>query len=325
MCMPQYREARIALRDHAEAIALGWTMAAKARCATCLRQQQLQRAGAGKTAPGLKDALHRELLGAVCARKAAQMASSATRFHYAKVMDELMDQHAARLRRLELEQASRQEQQLELQARLPRKAVFIFDFDDTLMATTYFERTNMFAMSEVPALRRNADKELAMMQMLDRAVVDVLRASAQYGETLIVTNAGAGWVELASSQYLPRLKQFLLDSGIRVISARSSYAHIPIESASEWKVECFSDQLRSLFPAMADVNMLVFGDSIGDQYAAHCSFAKLSGRSLLKFVKFAERPTPSQLVHQLTVLRDNLPSLVSHPASFDVNVTKPTA
>eukprot|EP00183_Erythrolobus_madagascarensis_P002149 CAMPEP_0185850342 /NCGR_PEP_ID=MMETSP1354-20130828/4510_1 /TAXON_ID=708628 /ORGANISM="Erythrolobus madagascarensis, Strain CCMP3276" /LENGTH=335 /DNA_ID=CAMNT_0028551009 /DNA_START=85 /DNA_END=1092 /DNA_ORIENTATION=+ len=332
MCMPQFREYGVAARDQAAAAVVGWTTGSNGDGCHCVCRGSAEKAASRSIAPpynvrsaSAMDALHRELLGAVCARKASQMAASATRFQYSRVMDELVDR-ASRRRAEQEAQSAQPPQHKQAATRFPNKSVFIFDFDDTLMATTYFEKTKMFAMGEVPGRQQGMDKDqFVVMQRLDAAVVQVLKQCAKYGETLIVTNAGAGWVELASSQFLPGLKQYIAESGIRVISARSSYSHIPIESASEWKVECFSDQLRSLFPSMTDINMLVFGDSIGDQYAAHCSFAKLSGCSLLKFVKFAERPTPAHLVHQLTVLRDNLPNLVSHTACFDVNVTKPSA
>jgi len=262
--------------------------------------------------------LHVELINAVRERNVVQRSVSGHRAQYSLVLQELLQKH---------QQACTPENLLQgPEVNDKSKTVFFFDFDDTLMATSYFEQHELFAMGEAPVSDATRKAEAAAMESLDEMAAKVLEEADKYGKTLIVTNAGKGWVEMASSQYLPRLRNYLLKKETRVISARSKYsAMFPLEVASEWKVQCFSDELMRMFPEKSGVNMLVFGDSISDQYAAHCSFARLQGQSLLKFVKFSERPTPSHLAYQLSVLRENLKNLVLHTNSFDVNVSKSEA
>ncbi|KAA8498208.1 hypothetical protein FVE85_5793 [Porphyridium purpureum] len=223
--------------------------------------------------------------------------------------------------------------------------VIFFDFDDTLLPTTYFEHAVASSVSVPDGIvldenliprRDNSNlrpvvtiesaeeqKERNMLSVLDELIVQVLQDAAQLGQVMIITNAGQGWVEYASAKYLPKLRRYITQSQLEVVSARSKYgAQIPIDAASEWKVCCFKDELTRLVPKLVDVNMLVLGDSISDQYAAHRSFAQLGGSSLLKFVKFSGKPKPSHLVRQLRVLKENLRNLVLHMGSFDVNVTK---
>ena len=47
------------------------------------------------------------------------------------------------------------------------------------------------------------------------------------GQTFIITNAGAGWVEMSSLRFLPKLYKEVIenakDIGITIVSARSLY------------------------------------------------------------------------------------------------------
>eukprot|EP00184_Porphyridium_aerugineum_P003459 CAMPEP_0184706480 /NCGR_PEP_ID=MMETSP0313-20130426/36777_1 /TAXON_ID=2792 /ORGANISM="Porphyridium aerugineum, Strain SAG 1380-2" /LENGTH=345 /DNA_ID=CAMNT_0027168033 /DNA_START=358 /DNA_END=1395 /DNA_ORIENTATION=- len=289
-----------------------------------------------------------ELREQVRAREMNLMHQASVKFYHARVMQELLVVTQKRREQQDNTTAAATTNSPSTQAKsspltqplsIPdvdsKKTVFFFDFDDTLMATTYFERTDMFTMSEMPQQAfaqpskpvQSNSREAAQLAQIDALVVEILRESAMHGDVLIVTNAGHGWVEHATSKYLPNTRKYITSSSTKVISARSKYSRfVPSDAASEWKVHCFSDELERIVPDMRNVNMLVLGDSISDQYAAHSSFAKLERESsLLKFVKFAEKPSPAHLVYQLKVLKQNLYNLVYHRGSFDVNVTKPSS
>jgi hypothetical protein len=62
---------------------------------------------------------------------------------------------------------------------------------------------------------------------LEEVVIKLLKKSAAFGQTFIITNAGHGWVELSSARFLPNLyKEVIMHAkknGITIISARAMY------------------------------------------------------------------------------------------------------
>lgn len=162
-------------------------------------------------------------------------------------------------------------------------------------------------------------------------MLTLLKNTLKLGIVLIVTNAGDGWVELSASRFLPAVKAFL-DANykyIRVISARARYVethrHLPLQ----WKVLTFSDELQPILAASGckpyDLNVVVFGDSVGDQYAAHVTSNSLASAGMpviMKVVKFLERPSIDQLCKELAVLLDHLQVMTSHRGPFDVSMYK---
>ena len=54
-----------------------------------------------------------------------------------------------------------------------------------------------------------------------------MKKSLRYGKTYIITNAGAGWVELSSARFMPKLYKELLmnakSNGVNILSARSLF------------------------------------------------------------------------------------------------------
>lgn len=210
------------------------------------------------------------------------------------------------------------------------KTVFILDWDDTCCATSFLERCGLMSDFEV-----NYESVMPQLQryllILEHRVLTLLKNTLKLGTVLIVTNAGDGWVELSASRFLPAVKAFLDANyrSIKVISARARYVethrHIPLQ----WKVLTFSDELQALLAASPcqpyELNVVVFGDSVGDQYAAHVTSNSLAAAGMpvvMKVVKFLERPSIDQLCKELAVLLDHLPVMTSHRGPFDVSMYK---
>lgn len=212
----------------------------------------------------------------------------------------------------------------------PPKTVFILDWDDTCCATSFLERCGVMTdfdvnfESAMPQLHR-------YLRILEHRVLTLLKNTLKLGIVLIVTNAGDGWVELSASRFLPAVKAFL-DANykyIRVISARARYVETHRFSPLQWKVLTFSDELQPILAASGckpyELNVVVFGDSVGDQYAAHMTSNSLATAGMpviMKVVKFLERPSIDQLCKELAVLLDHLQVMTSHRGPFDVSMYK---
>lgn len=207
--------------------------------------------------------------------------------------------------------------------------VYLLDWDDTCCSTTYLEWYGIMAdldtrLSEVaPAID-------AALRALEQRVLALLKAAAQLGSILIITNAGEGWVELSSERFLPAVKKFLDDHyrSVKIVSARARYIDQHRSAPWRWKALTFVDELKNIAQSRRllpfQLNVVVLGDSPGDRYAAYESSNAMAKAGLpitLKIVKFLERPTVEQLCKQLSVLLDHLHVMTRHNGSFEVSMS----
>lgn len=174
-----------------------------------------------------------------------------------------------------------------------------------------------------------APEEARLLRILESRVLSLLKTAVALGTVLIVTNAGDGWVELSSSRFLPAVRAFLEANykSVKIISARARYVDVYREHPLQWKALTFTDELKALYhhPSYPPhpLHVLVLGDSVGDQYAAHVAATALtnSGKPIvLKVVKFLERPSIDQLCKELEVLLDHIVAMTTHPGAFDVSM-----
>merc|ERR1719336_3729973 len=104
--------------------------------------------------------------------------------------------------------------------------VVIFDWDDTLLCTTAarFQKVSLEQLLE-----------------LEVAIESILRKAMSFGETLIVTNGNATWVQDSARRYLPGLLPLLAQ--LRVVSARALYEDVYPNDPFMWKHAAFEHLL----------------------------------------------------------------------------------
>lgn len=88
----------------------------------------------------------------------------------------------------------------------------IFDWDDTLLCTTFLNPTNC----------GNFDLPLnvkVQLKKLEKAACSILTECIKYGDVYIITNAAEGWVEFSARKYLPKICKIL--DKVTVMSARA--------------------------------------------------------------------------------------------------------
>lgn len=202
----------------------------------------------------------------------------------------------------------------------------LVDHDDTLLPTTFVGELGLpldGLDDDDERLKVPADVA-ASMSTLDELSEALILEALRHGPVRIVTNAEAGWVELSSARFLPRTAALLRQRNVRVISARTTYeARFP-DKPTAWKVAAFADEIARTFPdardrpADAELNVLVFGDSMSERHAAH-AVARQLPRSRVKTVKFVERPDVGTLQRQLAHVTAVYGDLFVHDGSFDIN------
>jgi len=108
--------------------------------------------------------------------------------------------------------------------------LIIFDWDDTLCPTTACSDVSGDTISENAWLLDNLGKE---------ASACLEKAMQVANKVVIVTNAGEGWVEASSRQWLPRLVPLL--SQVEVVSAKSVWQPQGVTSPTGWKAKAFEN------------------------------------------------------------------------------------
>ena len=85
-------------------------------------------------------------------------------------------------------------------------AVIIFDWDDTLMSSSWIDPEKLLPTDSFAALPADLQARFAA---LEEQVGRCLSAAAALGNVVVITNAEAGWVEYSSKRFMPRLQPLL--------------------------------------------------------------------------------------------------------------------
>lgn len=180
--------------------------------------------------------------------------------------------------------------------------LIIFDWDDTLLCST-------------AATSGNLTPE--QLQQLEQTVVSTLRLSMSLGETMIVTNGNATWVQDSSRRFLPGVVSTLQE--MEVMSARALYENMYPGDPFAWKRQAFQGLMaRKLNQGNSGriSNLVVLGDSPAEMEAAQQATKVLGESVLVKTVKFREVPTVQQLIGQLNKTQQDLRNIVNGAKSL---------
>jgi hypothetical protein len=182
----------------------------------------------------------------------------------------------------------------------PAQNVIVFDWDDTLMATTVLTRQYCFDVDS--SVRLPAWLKTQLVE-LETAAITLLRAATQRCDrVVIITNAGDGWIEASGRRFLPRVLDAMAELQIQIISAQVLYGPLHPSSPAEWKKRAFAERL----PDCA-LNLISIGDANYERIAAKHA-ARVRGATAVetvKTVKFVEAPSLEKLQVELMVMAES--------------------
>jgi hypothetical protein len=180
--------------------------------------------------------------------------------------------------------------EVESQGFLYDETCFIFDWDDTILPSTWVQGQG-------------------------------LRLAKELGTVVFVTNAERGWVELSCQKFMPSLCSAIQD--IKVLSARTTYESPCNKSPLDWKLRAFEAEIarhygvESLHDPARRKNVLQLGDSVHEREALLRATAPLPNcRS--KSLKFVERPDIAQLLKQHSLVTSCFNQIVGHDGNLDM-------
>jgi len=203
-----------------------------------------------------------------------------------------------------------------------RETFFIFDWDDTVLPSTWVQRQGLRldAASVVTPSQREALAEVAAI------AGRTLQAARQRGTVVLVTNAERGWIELSCQKFLPTLAPML--ENVKLVSARTTYEHSKCKAPQSWKLHAFEAEITSFFGAevLSDAskrkNIFSLGDSIHEREALLRVAASVPGCSS-KSLKFVERPDIRQICKQHELITNAFGQIVDHEGHLDLSIQCP--
>lgn len=209
----------------------------------------------------------------------------------------------------------------------PDNAVIIFDWDDTLMPTTFISNVlgpSLPDFEKDQPLKQNSKWYKAMADHA-QLVETALRTARRVARTAIVTLATLDWVYSSAARYLPGVdfESLVEELGIVVYPAdRQSPALEVLARAGDdrgmvAKIAAMTTCLRALY-ASGDVswNVTSIGDSVLEKEALKKCMSR-HAHHLCKTVKLVEKPTLAELSREVHMLTPSLHKVVTHGKPYD--------
>lgn len=192
-----------------------------------------------------------------------------------------------------------------------RQTIVIFDWDDTLLCTTFLRQ---WEGRQMPAV------VMRHLQGVERAVRHLLETALRLGQVFIITNATLDWVGHTARKAMPGLLPLL--QNVPVISARDRYADQHPEDIGKWKTLAFLDLQRE-FDSNILANIISLGDSTFEMDAAHVMSGQFA-RAQTKTIKFHQHPTAEELLKQLQCVTSKFEVIISANKCLKIGLERKT-
>jgi len=173
------------------------------------------------------------------------------------------------------------------------QSIVIFDWDDTLLCTSYLVALGVKGVT--PTMK-------SILKPLDEVASQLLAKASSSGNTFIITNAEDGWVQHSAQVFLPKTFSVINENHITIISARSCYEGVYPEEKQRWKHEAFLSLVPQYDKEIA-TNLVCIGDSSVEIDAAY-RLGKQFEKAFVKTIKFKELPKPEELLKQQRLMLD---------------------
>ncbi|KAH8740241.1 hypothetical protein FG386_001516 [Cryptosporidium ryanae] len=230
------------------------------------------------------------------------------------------------------------------------QTAIIFDWDDTLICTSYLssiiERVSKEEISKYNTFddlnasakgkledsilnkNNNSDHHVKSLYISDnirnilnitqKCVLEILNKALKIGYVFLITNASEDWINYSANVYMPDIVNVL--SSLTVISARSKYEQKYPGDYHKWKLNAFLEIHKKL-NSETITNLISIGDSIIEMEAVHILGREFS-ESLVKTVKLKETPTPDELYKQLSLINSNFENICLNARNLRIVLEK---
>ena len=192
-------------------------------------------------------------------------------------------------------------------------SLIIFDWDDTLLCTTFLSNNNY----DFESILKNPNYHDLLFKLEDK-VFEILSLGIQKGETYIITNAEKNWVEYTSQIFFPSILNIL--PNIKIISAREENKNNFPNEKKMWKINSFINAFRK-YDYEGIINIISIGDSFFEVMASKLLNTKFCN-SFIKTVQFIHTSKIEELISQMELVINKFDFIVNSPKNYTINVNK---
>ena len=194
--------------------------------------------------------------------------------------------------------------------------IFLIDWDDTLLCTTYLSPYGYFEEN----LKLNS-KELELINNLQKKVISFLYKIIQYGDIYIVTNSELDWVKYSCQKFFPQLyNNQILKNKIKIYSAREKYEPLFPQNPNLWKIFMFND-ITNKYNKFNLTNIICIGDSYNEIEAVKTLHFKFR-ECYIKSIKFKHHPNIQEINNQLNLVINQIDFLFKIYKNLNITVEK---
>ena len=176
----------------------------------------------------------------------------------------------------------------------PKETIFIFDWDDTLMCTSFITLKTQPLSKE----------EKNIISNLGNLVSVFLSHCLEYGKIIILTNSSENWVKNTSINYLGISD--LIDKNIKIVSTRDKYSNKGLEQR-KWK-EIALDEINNKYGDKIE-NLICASDSEKDINIFKKFMQKNKGINI-STIKFKRKPSPLIMLKEIKYLIECINSII---------------
>ena len=214
------------------------------------------------------------------------------------------------------------------------KTLLIFDFDDTLFCTKYFDSFSL-PYSDIFSFKVSLEEInpclFKEIKELEKTIIELFfKLQNNNNDIVIVSNADMKWINNCLTHFLEELKEFINDNNIKVYSAKNMYSNLDSNQKEEntftastgWKMKCFEKVIKDLYldkkesidvENNIDLKVLSIGDGEDEKKAVF----KLKKDKFnfcqnlqTKFIKMIDYPSASSIIIQLEYLQNNITEIL---------------
>ena len=196
------------------------------------------------------------------------------------------------------------------------RTLLIFDFDDTLFCTKYFDTFSLpykdiftcrMSLEEVnPCLVRE-------LKQLESSIIDLFSKIIQNCDIVIISNADMTWINNVLTHFLEELKEYINENDIKIYSAKNMFSKFS-KNKTEWKIKCFKKVIKDIYKddlTYSELNIISIGDGNEEKKAVFSlsqfnNFHKINQ----KFIRFISYPSAATIILQLNYLNSNLNNMI---------------
>jgi hypothetical protein len=185
--------------------------------------------------------------------------------------------------------------------------VVVFDFDDTLFATTHTQE-----------IRNNWDLlETLDFKRLGEIIIDTIHLTQKYtSEIFIITNAEINWVKSCVEKYIPHCEEVL--KSVKIISTVDE-GFSKNKDVNTWKITAFENNLSSYFKEGVH-HLVSFGDSEYDRLAS-LHIKEQFPNVYVKNLKLQSKPSLEELIKQHEAIHKVFRDLCEYQGHYDILVS----